>query len=84
MNFIKRMLIAVIGIYISMHLSAPITASAHNSLPIAAKTNANAGMAPFYWMVGIVGGTIAITLIYVGWRKYRAEKKKQTEDESNN
>lgn len=27
----------------------------------------------FFWMVGIVGGCIAITLTYVSWKKYKQE-----------
>ncbi|SFA74058.1 Sporulation protein YpjB (SpoYpjB) [Lentibacillus halodurans] len=84
MKCTKHMLIAVIGVYISFQLSAPIIASAQQYLPIAATSSANVNMTPFYWMVGIVGGSIAITLTYVSWRKYRGEKKKQTEDDSNN
>ena len=34
---------------------------------------------PFFWTVGIVGGFIGLTLAYVSWRKYKAEKKKKTE-----
>ncbi|TFJ93825.1 sporulation protein YpjB [Lentibacillus salicampi] len=83
MKFIKCLLIAFIGIYIYIQLSAPIVASAHQPLTLTAKTTSSINMVPFYWMVGIVGGSIAITLSYVSWRKYRAEKKKQTDDDSN-
>jgi amino acid transporter len=34
-------------------------------------------MFPFYWLIIIVGGTIAITLSYVSWRKYRGEKEEK-------
>jgi len=34
-------------------------------------------MIPFFWMVLIVGGCIAITLSYVSWRKYKGEKNKK-------
>ncbi|SES80300.1 sporulation protein YpjB [Oceanobacillus limi] len=47
--------------------------------PVYAKgdsTKENTEMMPFYWMIFIVGGCIAITLTYVSWRKYRGEKKK--------
>lgn len=33
-----------------------------------------------YWAIGIVGGCIAITLIYVSYKKYRGEKKRNNED----
>ncbi|ALX47947.1 sporulation protein YpjB [Lentibacillus amyloliquefaciens] len=84
MKFTKRRLIAIIGIFIYMCFSAPITASAERYFPIAAKSTENVNMIPFYWIIGIVGGSIAITLTYVSWRKYRGERKKQTDDDSNN
>lgn len=34
-------------------------------------------MFPFYWVIIIVGGCIAITLTYVSWRKYKVEKKNE-------
>ncbi|HLS08269.1 sporulation protein YpjB [Lentibacillus sp.] len=84
MKFIKRMLMTAIGIYIFIQLSAPIIASAHHPYTLTAKAGSSVNMIPFYWMVGIVGGSIAITLSYVGWKKYKGEKKKETEDDSNN
>lgn len=33
------------------------------------------GMVPFVWVVAVVGGCIAVTLSYVGWRKYKGEEK---------
>lgn len=32
---------------------------------------------PFFWTVGIIGGIIGLTLAYVSWRKYKAEKKER-------
>ncbi|MUK87282.1 hypothetical protein GMD78_02550 [Ornithinibacillus sp. L9] len=46
-------------------------------------TKGSADMIPFYWMLFIVGGCIAITLSYVSWRKYKAEKKKDSEEKQN-
>ncbi|MUV39788.1 hypothetical protein JNUCC1_03672 [Lentibacillus sp. JNUCC-1] len=34
-------------------------------------------MVPFYWLVGVVGGSIVITLLYVSLKKYNAEHKRQ-------
>ena len=34
----------------------------------------NFELIPFFWTVGIVGGCIGLTLIYVSWRKYKAEE----------
>lgn len=41
-------------------------------------TEKNFDMTPFFWVVGIVGGCIALTLSYVSWRKYQAVEKKQS------
>lgn len=83
MNFTsigKLMIIMSMGIYTLLNF--PVTAhAAGHSLLIATKTNTE--MAPFYWMVVIVGGCIAITLTYVSWRKYKGEKKKRIKKDSN-
>ena len=44
----------------------------------------NFDMVPFYWIIGIVGGCIAVTLSYVSWKKYKEEEKKQTKKDGNN
>ncbi|HLR63148.1 MAG TPA: sporulation protein YpjB [Lentibacillus sp.] len=84
MKRMKCLLIFIIGIYMCTLLTAPAIASAHEPLIFTTKNTPSMNMTPFYWMVGIVGGSIAITLSYVGWRKYRAEKNRQSEDDSNN
>lgn len=33
-----------------------------------------------YWVIGLIGGLIILTLSYVSWRKYKAEKKRQKKD----
>lgn len=33
-----------------------------------------------YWMISLIGGLIILTLSYVSWRKYKAEKKKKKKD----
>ena len=35
------------------------------------------GLLPLYWIVGIVGGCIALTLTYVSWKKYRAQRRRK-------
>lgn len=35
-------------------------------------------MVYFFLTVGIIGGVIGLTLSYVSWKKYKAEKKKQS------
>lgn len=32
---------------------------------------------PYYWMIVLIGGIIMLTLSYVGWKKYKAEEKKE-------
>lgn len=46
-------------------------------------TKKNFEMIPFFWVVGIIGGCIGLTLAYVSWRKYQAEKKKQQKKNPN-
>jgi len=33
-------------------------------------------MTGLYWMIGLIGSCIIVTLSYVSWRKYRGERKK--------
>lgn len=35
------------------------------------------GLTPLYWLAGIIGGCIALTLSYVSWRKYKGQNKKR-------
>lgn len=65
-------------------LVAPVYVNAKENTEIItfAKTN-HSVMVPFYWMTIIVGGCIAITLTYVSWKKYKAEKKKDVNKDSN-
>jgi amino acid transporter len=42
----------------------------------------NGDMFPFYWLIFIVGGTIASTLSYVSWRKYKGEKKERLHNDN--
>ncbi|WP_099158346.1 sporulation protein YpjB [Virgibacillus ndiopensis] len=68
----------IIGIYVYFPCSVyamDIVASAHSTT--------SKDMTPFYWTVGIVGGLIAITLTYVGWRKYKGDKKKSANNDPN-
>lgn len=50
-----------------------VSAAAENSDAV----KKNFELIPFIWTVGIVGGCIAITLSYVGWRKYKGEERKR-------
>lgn len=82
----KLIFSTVIGVYIYFQLTKTII-YAKQIIPVnnqfIMSSNNNAEMIPFYWMVTIVGGCIAVTLTYVSWRKYKAEKKKQSERDSN-
>ncbi|MFC4557372.1 sporulation protein YpjB [Virgibacillus kekensis] len=80
----KFILLTVIGVYISFRiLPIIVLADFKNSAVLLTEANTGTEMAPFYWMVIIVGGCIAATLTYVSWRKYRGEKKKQMNKDSN-
>ncbi|TQS74402.1 hypothetical protein DX933_10650 [Ornithinibacillus gellani] len=49
-----------------------------------AKTNSKQmDMAPFLWIIVIVGGCIGLTLSYVSWRKYKGEQKKFEQENKN-
>ncbi|WP_188453875.1 sporulation protein YpjB [Virgibacillus oceani] len=79
-NKIKLVSVAIaviIGI-----LVVPIAASAFNIAEPVHDTNAK-DMTPFYWMVAIVGGLIAVTLTYVSWKKYKGDEKKRTNNDPN-
>ncbi|WP_439144714.1 sporulation protein YpjB [Virgibacillus salinus] len=82
----KYTISTVIGVCIYFQLTKTIS-YAKQIIPvknqIILSSNNNAEMIPFYWMLTIVGGCIAVTLTYVSWRKYKGEKKKQSERDSN-
>ncbi|GAA0599924.1 hypothetical protein GCM10009001_15370 [Virgibacillus siamensis] len=65
-------------------LAAPVSVQAKETAGtlIFAKAN-HSSLEPLYWMTIIVGGCIAVTLTYVSWRKYKAEKKKNVNKDSN-
>ncbi|MBP1949578.1 sporulation protein YpjB [Virgibacillus litoralis] len=83
---LKLIFSTIIGVYIYFQFTTAIT-YAQQIIPVKNQfimsSNNNAEMMPFYWMVTIVGGCIAVTLTYVSWRKYKGEKKKQSERDSN-
>lgn len=80
-KLINSLLVVLIGIIIIMFFSSHMSISAEevNQLP-----KKNFDMVPFYWIIGIVGGCIAVTLSYVSWKKYKEEEKKQTKKDGNN
>ncbi|WP_102027211.1 sporulation protein YpjB [Salirhabdus sp. Marseille-P4669] len=43
--------------------------------PVEVQKNEEDDDSSFIWLVSTIGGTIVFTLIYVGWRKYKGEKK---------
>ncbi len=88
---IKRMLqrlnvynTSFIGIYIFIICTIlfihPMFAHASEKVP---QNKSNSEMIPFYWMIVIVGGCIALTLTYVSWRKYKGEQKKRLKKDKN-
>lgn len=42
----------------------------------------DSSVVPLVWTVLFVGGTIALTLSYVSWRKYKGEVKKQAKKDN--
>lgn len=59
-------------VFINHHMSAEIV-----------EKNKHPNMTTFLLTIGLIGGTIIVTLAYVSWRKYRGElKKKRTQDNS--
>ncbi|RYG73597.1 hypothetical protein EU245_05715 [Lentibacillus lipolyticus] len=79
---IRHILTTAFLLYIHLQLYAPNVASAQY-LTAAVETAGDVKMTPFYWIVGIVGGSIAITLTYVGWKKYKGEETKESNKDSN-
>lgn len=74
----KCIITTIIGIYIYFQIGPVITNAKQNTQTQLLMTSSNnTDMIPFYWMVAIVGGCIAITLTYVSWRKYKGEKKRE-------
>lgn len=43
----------------------------------------NFSIIPLYWLIFIIGGCIGLTLTYVSFKKYQAEKKGKLKDQSN-
>ncbi|HLR08121.1 MAG TPA: sporulation protein YpjB [Bacillota bacterium] len=75
-KWLKAFLIATVGISLHMLLYDIVQAETPETL-----TNKKSDIIPFYWVVGIVGGCIALTLFYVGWRKYKGEEKEEKKDQ---
>lgn len=67
--------IGVSAMLINIIFSAPVLADT-----IEKTSRESKDMVPFYFMLLIVGGCIAVTLSYVSWKKYKAEKKKQKQN----
>lgn len=79
MENIKRVLTSVlIGIFLYVQFGAIIVSGADSNQPKETfSAEENIGIIPLMWTVAIVGGSIAITLSYVSWRKYKAEQKRK-------
>ncbi|MBM7598373.1 formate/nitrite transporter FocA (FNT family) [Virgibacillus halotolerans] len=74
-RYIRFFFILFIGIFIFLHTDHSIAASP--TAPTSSETSTeNTDLGPLLWSVLFIGGSIAITLSYVSWRKYRGEVKK--------
>lgn len=75
--YIRLFLIFIIGIFIFFH-SGTFSVEASSAIQESADSSAkNSELAPLFWTVVFVGGSIAATLSYVSWRKYKGEQKEQ-------
>ncbi|WP_163969845.1 sporulation protein YpjB [Oceanobacillus halotolerans] len=74
--------IVLIGIFFFIDMDNSVLAE--NNTPVVENPSSkkNNDMVPFYWLVIIVGGSIAVTLSYVGWRKYKGEQNRKAKKDS--
>lgn len=76
------LVLILIGIIICITLSKPVSAmDVTHSYVLSA--NKKMDRHSFYWVVALVGGSIGITLVYVGWKKYKAEVNKKVKKDAN-
>lgn len=79
---LKKISSILIGVYILLRFDLLTVHAYQKSNPVLFSNVNHAEMIPLYIIIVIVGGCIAVTLTYVSWRKYRAEKNKQTNKDS--
>lgn len=82
---LKHLLITVfigIMVFISYNLNHVI-AYANSRSDDVIQIKKNLDMVSFVIVIGIVGGCIASTLIYVSWIKYKSEEKRHSKNDSN-
>jgi len=65
----------MLGIILYQSLFAP-SAETSNIVRVSPEVQPQS-FVPLYWIAGIVGGCIALTLSYVSWRTYRGQHKKR-------
>lgn len=73
--------IVIMGTILSLLLK-PITFQASSFHKVYVLNNQVFQFTPFFWTIAVVGGCITVTLTYVSWKKYRAEKKAKAKDKS--
>lgn len=76
-RFICMLTIMIIGTYFYVD---PISLQASSVHEITSETKEDFQFTPLILTIIIIGGFITITLSYVSWKKYKAEKKKQTSE----
>jgi hypothetical protein len=73
--------IAVIGTTLSQVLK-PVTIEASSLYKVYIIKDQVLQFTPFFWTIAVIGGCIVITLAYVSYKKYQAEKKSREKDKT--
>lgn len=82
---VRLLIIILVGISVILLFHAlPVEALENSSPDPSPPPEKGAQKFPFYWVIAIVGGCIAITLTYVSWRKYKADEKKEKTKKNSN
>lgn len=76
------LIIVLIGVFIFVHSETFLIEASSVEPETSDTTVTHSSLIPLFWTVVFVGGTIATTLAYVSWRKYKGEEKKQTKKDN--
>lgn len=73
--------IVVMGTILSLILK-PVTLQASSFHRVYFINDQAFQFTPFFWTIAVIGGCITVTLAYVSWKKYKAEKQSKRKDKS--